>query len=586
MITGLLLALLLIHSGNIIPEEDPFVFKPPELSRIAHELAGSESNWPIVFHAADYRSGENVFSLDADSRAAVSVFLDYWKLLEEDRREYSRLIEKGAGVFAAEEVRRADSVYQAYRAMVDRGDIEESIRLISDYRRYIDDIESALENNRVVDVEARLSEKQGTVEYRRGLIGQWLAATVGKLFKEADGVRTASESTGKVTFLDGSEVELSKNSTAIIRSSRLDRLTNISDVEINISEGGLIARLSSDGIERSSYQISAGTATMMVKSSNFWAEKTDEDRVVMANYSGRTTVTAENEVIDLGRNQGTIVVRGRVPVPPVDLLPPPRFRWAATDSVIIRDRLALRWYEIPGAQYYELEISDSPSFDGWVRSINSETNQNTITDIPVGISHVRIRAYDSNDLRGADSPTYRILRSTGMLPPYLFLVDGDLSEIYTSEAEHTLSGVVEPGSDLSINGQSVDVTPAGDFNLTLGLTPGKNQITLIAANEAGNVTRQFRSITKISEDQLFDITWSSYAVDDRVRHADDILVTGRAYPPLEVVARTGDMETVVPCGINGNWALTLSPEKDSELVISLRYRDNKEIIGERTYRIE
>ncbi len=582
----LLLAIFLINFGNIHMKVDPLVFKPPELSRISQELVGSESNWPIVFHAAEYKSGENVFSLDAKSRSDISEFLDHWIQLEQYRSEYSRLIEQGAGVFAAYEVERADSAYQVFRTMVERGNIEESIRLISDYKIYIDDIELALENNRIVDVEARLSEKQGTVEYRRGLIGQWLAASVGKLFKEADAVRTISESSGKVTFLDGSDVVLSKNTTAIIRSSSLDRLTNISDVEINISEGGLIARLSADGIERSSYQISAGSATMLVKSSNFWAEKTDEDRVVMANYSGITTVTAENEVIDLGRNQGTVVVRGRVPVQPLDLLPPPRFQWVSTDSVIIRDQLDLQWNDVPGAQYYELELSDSPSFDGWVRNVSSEANQITITDIPVGISHIRIRAYDSNDLRGTDSPTYRILRSTGMLPPYLFLVDGDLAEIFTSETEYTLTGVVEPGSDLRINGNVVDVAPNGDFSLTLELASGKNPISLVAENEAGNVTRQQRSITKISEDHLFDITWSSFVEDDRVRHAENILITGRAYPPLEVVARTGGVETIVPCGINGNWALTLSPEKNSELIISLRYRQNKEIIGERTYRIE
>ncbi len=581
-----LLLIFLINFVSITLEADPLVFKPPELSRISQELAGSESNWPIVFHAAEYKSGENVFSLDVESRAAISEFLEHWTQLEQHRSEYSRLIKKGGGVFAAYEVERADSAYQVFRTMVERGYIKESIRLISEYKQYIDDIDLALENNRVVDVEARLSEKRGTVEYRRGLIGQWLAANVGKLFKEADGVRTVSESSGKVTFLDGSEVVLSKNTTAIIRSSKLDRLTNISDVEINISEGGLIARLSADGIERSSYQISAGTATMLVKSSNFWTEKTDEDRVVMANYSGRTTVTAENEVINLGRNQGTVVVRGSVPVQPVDLLPPPRFQWASADSVIIRDRLTLQWNDIPGARYYELELSDSPSFEGWVRSISSETSQTTLSDIPIGISHIRIRAYDNNDLRGANSPTYRILRSTGMLPPYLFLVDGDRVEIFTTETEYTLTGVVEPGSDLSINGNVVDVTPSGDFSLTLELSSGKNPVTLLAENEAGNVTRQQRSITKISENRLFDITWSSLVEDDRVRHAEDILITGRAYPPLEVVARTGGVETIVPCGTNGNWALTLHPEKNSELIISLRYRHNKEIIGERTYRIE
>ncbi len=590
MITGLIISLYLvlapIPSGSPPAVEDPIVFKPSDLSRLSQELAGSESNWPILFQAAEYRSGENEFVLDSISRAAINRFLEHWNQLETDRGRYSELIKSGAGVFASKEVERADSIYQAFRNHVETGNIEGSINFISQYEGVVDEVEDSLNSNRVVDVEARLSEKQGTVEYRRGLIGQWLAAHVGRFFKEADGLRTSAESTGKVTFLDGSDVQLSNNTTAIIRSSRLDRLTNVSDVQINISEGGLLTRLSVDGIERSNYEISAGTATMSVKSSNFWTEMTDEDRVVMANYSGTTTVTAENEVIDLGRNQGTVVVRGRVPIQPLQLLASPRLRWETSDSVIIQDRLSLQWDEIDGARIYEIDLSDSPSFDGRVRSLRSETNRSTLTEIPVGISHVRIRAYDENDLRGPDSPTYRILRSSGMLPPYLFLVDGDPTNLYTSEQEYTLTGITEPGSELEINGEPVAISPSGDFQATLELDPGRNPVNMRATNESGNVTRQERNIIRITEDHLFDLTWSSFVREDRVQHAEDILITGRAYPPLEVVAQSGDTEMVVPCGINGNWALTIQPDKDTLVTIALRYRDTKEIIGERTYRIE
>jgi hypothetical protein len=586
MITSLLIILVALLSESLLSEADRLVFRPPDLSRVSVELAGAESNWPIVFQAAEYHSGENTFVLDADSRARVDRFRENWLTLDENRKRYNKLIRNGAAVFASSEVARSDSLYQAYRGKVDKGDIDGAIGIISQYRQSIDNVANALDKNRVVDVEARLSEKQGTVEYRRGLIGQWLAAAVGSLFREADGVRTSSESTGKVTFVDGSEVTLSRNTTAIIRSSRLDRLTNSSDIEINISQGGLLARLSSDGIQRSNYEISAGTATMLVKSSNFWAEKTDDDRVVMANYSGFTTVMAENEIISLGRNQGTIVVRGRVPVEPVPLLPAPRLRWAASDSVIIRDRMTLAWGAIDGAVRYEVDISDSPSFDGWVRSIRTETNRADLTDIPTGISHLRIRAFDENDLRGTESQTYRILRSTGMLPPYLFLVDGDPADMYTADPEITLAGISEPGSSLSVNGEPVSVSASGDFRLTIQLDPGRNTLKMLATSPAGNVTRQERSVTKISEDKLFDLTWSSFAEDGRVRFSEDILITGRAYPPLEVVAKIGETEKVVPCGTNGNWALSISPEPDSDLTIALRFRHSKEIIGERTFRIE
>ncbi len=584
--TSLFLFIFVFSFNNGPAEADTISFKPPELSHIAKELTGSENNWPLIFGAAEYLNRENTFVLDQASQKELSRFHENWILMNQSRNHYSDLIRNGAGVFAAAEVARADSLNKVFRYNVEKGDIHGSVEVISLYRESIDQIAKALEENRVVDVEARLSEKQGTVEHRKGLIGKWIAANIGRLFREADGVRTCSESTGKVTFLDGSHVELARNTTAIIRSSRLDRLTSTSDIEINITEGGLLARLSAEGIERSSYQISAANATMMVKSSNFWAEKTGEHRVVMANYSGTTTVMAENQVINLGRNQGTVVERGNVSLQPSQLLPAPQMKWSAADSVIRSDQITLVWTDIPGAVRYDIDISDAPSFDSSMQTYRSETNRRTIKNLPVGVSYIRIRAFDENDLRGVESQSYRILRSSGTKPPYLFLADGDPLDIYTSQPEYQLTGITEPGSTLKVNGQTVSVSPSGDFSVSLALEQGQNPVELMVTSISGKVTIQERSITKISEDKLFDLTWSSYAEEGRVQHADDILITGRAYPPLEVVARLGDLEKVIPCGINGNWAVSINPERNSDLTIALRYRNSKEVIGERTFRIE
>ncbi|GAB4542498.1 MAG: hypothetical protein Fur002_12880 [Anaerolineales bacterium] len=57
-----------------------------------------------------------------------------------------------------------------------------------------------------------------------------------------------------------------------------------------------------------------------------------------------------------------------------------------------------------------------------------------------------------------------------------------------------LNGHVEPGSQLTINGQSVPVSALGDFQYALPLNQGENYLQIESMDQAGNVTRLTRRV--------------------------------------------------------------------------------------------
>jgi len=79
---------------------------------------------------------------------------------------------------------------------------------------------------------------------------------------------------------------------------------------------------------------------------------------------------------------------------------------------------------------------------------------------------------------------------SGVRPIELNIEDGTI----IPETNLQLVGKVEPGSRVSVNGQSVPVGILGDFQVTLSLLKGENTIVVEAIDKAGNVERVTRRV--------------------------------------------------------------------------------------------
>lgn len=580
--------ILLMGFALALPAQSQTVqrFPASQVQEIATRYAGSERNWPIVASVASYFPEENWYELSVDAQAELARFLSNYNAVSAQRVDFNRQIRNGAKVFATEDMQHADTLSVWYRRHIQAGSLANAIETGESLIQAMRATADAVAKNRNVDVEAKLAEKSGTVDRRDGLLGSWNTADLGNLFRQSDGIRTAAKSLAKLNFVDGSDVIVNENSVAVIRNSRIDRLTNQTDVEITVSSGGLLARLSTNAVERSNYQVNVESASTTVKSRNFYAERTEDRRVILSNYNGEATVTAESSSVTLEENQGTIVVRGQEPLPPIDLLPAPRFNWSGTDTVIYQEQINLVWNSMDGSARYEVDLSPTPFFDKTITQFGTDDPRLSLADLPEGTSYIRVRAYDRQALRGVDSPTYRVLRNLDLIPPPIFLRNSGRLNIYSPSNQLTLAGSTEPGSTLIVNGQHADVDTDGEFEITIELSEPQTPLEIVATDRSGNRTVENRTAVRILENMLFDIKWSVPVNDTRVRHSETITLSGVAYEPLEVVVTVAGRTTITPCGTNGNWAVDVNPADAETIKIAFRFKRDQISVAERTYTVE
>lgn len=562
--------------------QSEFEFASAQLSDISKEYAGSTNNWPIVRSLADFDYATNRFFLGSEEVQRLSEFLESWKRLEESRSVFSSLSSQGGQVFAGPELAQLDSLFTLHRSHVNDANIEDAIALTDVIVNRVEEVQQLVEDRRVADVEAKLESKTGEVNKRRGLLSEWLEAAVGELFNRSDGIRTGRESQAQLVFVDGSDVVLHENTTAIIRKSRVDQLNNRSEVEIELSSGGLLTRLTPSAQNDSEYILNAGTSTSEIRSGNFWAESDSDQRITLSNYDGQVTVGSSQSQVVIRENEGTIVVRGREPVAPIRLLPPPEMHVFTTDTVIYRNSIELSWEPITGANYYETDISQQRRFDSGVRTLRTTDTEIAVSNIPEGVSYLQVRGYDDNGLRGNNSRTLRILYIESSVPPPVILDTRNTPIAYAFERSYKISGTTEPGIRLTIDGERVSINEHGRFEHVLEIDDEK-EVEIIAINNAGISREINQTVRFVDPEKLFDLQWSVPVTGNQVRKAPRILVSGEAHEFITVVISVGDQEYKVPVGSSRRWARQISTEGATNILIQFTDKNTGDIIADKTF---
>ncbi len=93
---------------------------------------------------------------------------------------------------------------------------------------------------------------------------------------------------------------------------------------------------------------------------------------------------------------------------------------------------------------------------------------------------------EGTDTLGNVTSLYRTVYFKNSAPPVqINIEDGSI----IPEATLQLIGKVEPGSHVTVNGQSVPVGVLGDFQVTLSLLKGENTIHIESIDKAGNIAR-------------------------------------------------------------------------------------------------
>ena len=582
---SLLLLFLVCITVQLYAQSSSITIISNDLRTYSKTATGDEQAWPIVTSLANYSSDKNEFVLTDKVQKQLQQFKSQHKAIQQNRVSYAELLKKGARVFAADESSLFESLSKQYQIAIKNGDYSESMKLGISLKKQFTIVETTTNTNREEYVSAILAEKTGFVFKREGILSSWATSSKGDLYKESDGVKTGFESFAKLDFADGSFVMVNPETIALIKRSSIDKLSNASETEVQITSGGLIASLSAKSKQQSNFIVKAAETETIVKSSKFWAKKDDKDVVSFSNYDGDAVVKAGSKAVALKKDEGTIVVKGKEPILPVKLLPSPKLTWAGSDSITFDPSIQLHWNRIPNALYYEIDTSPSSDFSYGILTFTSKVNSIDLKGLEEGTSYIRLRAYDALGLRGTDSPNYRILKNRDDQAPAIFFKNGNELFYFTKLNEYSLDGITEPGSIVTVNNVPIEVKATGEFSYKLILQTNQTDVLVKAVDRSNNKTSVKKTIVKMTSEQLFDLTWSVPSTESTIKKAEKITVSGKAYEPILVEAQLGGKVFKVECGATWNWALQLIGSDANEVIIRFKDKKTGELIAEKRFEI-
>lgn len=582
---GMLFALLLGSSIPAFSQQKEEVFRSSELSHVAQKLLGDSTAVPLLLTLAHHDVTRNVFILTPQARRRANEFAVLHRSVQNCKVRMGNAVRSGAKVFVPQLVDSLEASLRRYQTAIAGGEVHTTFALGEEIQRRTTEVERTLEQRRTETVDALLAKKDGTVHKRKGFLGQWQTATIGDLFVAYDGVRTYEKSTALVSFTDRVDVVVDPNTTIIIRESVKDKLWQTKRKDIALVQGSVLARMEEKAKEENDFRLQTEGAEASVKSGKFWAQVEKKSR--LANYDGTIDVAAQNVRVTLERNEGTIVEKGKLPLKPIPLLPAPVLAWQRTDSVIYRDSILLSWKPVSGAQRYEVELSTSKTFDEAVRRVSVQETKALLRRLPLGVTYVRVYAFDVHGLRGVDSPVLTVIRTEDTQPPALNFEDWESDIRYTARTELLLNGQTETQAQVRINNTAVPLNPDGTFAISLRVHAPETKFRISATDLSGNTTSRVLTIIPIDTLKLFDLRWSCPATKSTVKSGGKLCeVHGTSYPTMRVIARYGDRTQAVTTNVKGEWALVLDPAVGDTLTLQFESLADEQIVATRQWRIE
>ena len=554
---------------------------------IASKLTGDSICWPIIVGLSERDAATNSFILNSRAQGEVKDFSILHKRVKQARVSLNQYIKSGAKVFAAEELDSATVCIRNYDTEVRNGNSTAVHRIGRRFEESVKTIEKLIAERRTEDIDAKLAQKTGIVDKRKGLLGQWQSAFIGDLFASYDGVRTGVVSFAQLFFIDGVDVIVDPSTIVVIRESHLDKLDQTVKRDIALVNGSVLTKLSAKAKETNELSFRAGSSESTVKSGKFWASTLQDTRAKISNYDGTIDLTASNVKVTLQQNQGTVVEKGKPPLPPVNLLPAPQLKWERLDSVVYTEKLRLQWANIANAASYQVEVCSYKNFDHDIKRIPTKTQSVQLNDIPMSSIYVRVQAVDKYGLRGVDSPIYRIMRVKDTQPPPIQIDGWEMDRKYTANDTLTIRGMTKAEATLERDGKKISIHSDGSFSFRVPVTSPETQLKIVATDQSGNRTTRKLSIVPMESEKLFRIQWHDKTNETAVYpQGESIEAHGTAYPGVRVSATSGEQHMSVQTSSQGDWAISVKAVKGDLLKLTFESMDDEKIIGSKTWKVE
>lgn len=350
---------------------------------------------------------------------------------------------------------------------------------------------------------ARVFKFEGDVKVKRAREFVWESISGNTALRVGDQIKTASSGSAQVIYFDGTITTIKPGSLVEIRELFEDPATKVRKVQEKVNWGGVTASTSEANVAGSVHEVATeSTTTRAFSRAQFEvAYDADSRKTRTEVQSGTTEVQAGHEVhtlqpldrIDVSEDRG--ITRATMPPAPALLDPADSRVFLATTGA---PEVALRWSAGAATSHYRLQLSRTSLFSGLILDKGDIKSSNVrIPGLQEGTYYWRVASVNAGGVESTFSEIRRFkvagardLTRDDRLPPPL-----QVSEFLPSGHLVIINGKTEPGTLLTVEGQSIDVYDDGTFTAVIRMKrEGKNDIEIVAQDSAGNESRLRRSV--------------------------------------------------------------------------------------------
>ncbi|MEZ4526226.1 MAG: FecR domain-containing protein [Desulfobacterales bacterium] len=250
-----------------------------------------------------------------------------------------------------------------------------------------------------------VSFAKGDVRVQTSEGAEWISLYAGDAVHQKNRVRTGEKSKLQIRYADGSVLTLEENTEMLISVCAEKKRFGIFR-ELMLSLGKLSAQ-----IQKSRLKIGTGTAVAGIRGTLFRLSSDAQAATRSEVLEGIVDMEAQGKQVAVNSGEGTLVQKGRPPMAPVKLLPPP----VPSEIQSVYEQMPIH-FQFTGSEeaaaFHAQLAKEADMLDAVSEAVTAPGEKFEVNGIPDGTYYLRFSAVDKYGLEGIPSEPIAITIQT------------------------------------------------------------------------------------------------------------------------------------------------------------------------------